>query len=247
MTHISSPVNGTIAPLTNVALFADLIGKIVNPPPHLPRLGLFYGYSGYGKTWSARYAANKHRAFYLECGESWTKRRFLRALLDVLGVEARGTADDMMDKAVSALRGYRRPLIIDEADHIVKRGYIETIRELHDQGFAPIALLGEELLPQNIERVSERTHNRILLHVAAQPGTAEDAAILAQLYHPAIAVAPDLLDAVAEASAGRLRRIVVNLYNIATEAEVQGWCTVDRALWGDRPFFTGASPRRRHG
>lgn len=127
-------------------------------------MGLLYGFSGYGKTWSARYAANKHRAFYLEVGESWTKRRFLKNLLDVLGIEARGSADDMVDTAVGALRGFRRPLIIDEADHVVKRGYIETIRELHDKAFIPIALMGEELLPQNIERVSERTHNRIAVH-----------------------------------------------------------------------------------
>lgn len=235
---------GTIAPLTNVALFSDLMAKLINRPAHLPGIGIFFGYSGYGKTKSAAYAANKHRAFYLEVGESWTKRHFLKALLYALGADPRGTAADMIDKAVEMLRDYRRPLIIDEADHIVRRGYIETIREIYDKTLLPIALLGEELLPQLIEQASERCHNRVLLAKPAQAGSPDDAAILAQLFHPEVPMAQDLLAALTAASGGRLRRIVVNLYDVATEAQVQGWKSVDLTTWGNRPFSTGAAGKR---
>lgn len=247
MTHITPQVNGTVAPLTNVALFSAMMADLVRAPTHLPHMGCLHGWSGYGKTWSARYAANKHRAFYVEAGESWTRRRFLKALLGALGIEARGAADDMVEQAIEALRGYRRPLIIDEADYIVKRGYIETIRELHDKAFVPIALIGEDKLLAEIKRVSERTHRRILLATEAQPSSAEDARVVARLYHPDLEYSDDLLAAVLDASGGRLGYIVVNLYNISVEAQVQGWPRIDRALWGDRAFYAGTNPHRRRG
>lgn len=246
-TTVNPSINGTTAPLTNVALFADLLTRLIERPSHLPGIGLFYGFSGYGKTWSARYGANKRRAYYLECGESWTKGKFLRALLAAVGREPRGTAADMADQAVDALAGSNRPLIIDEADQIVKRGYIETIRELYDHTGTPIVLLGEELLPQMIERASERTHNRLLITRAAQPGTIEDADVLARLYHPGIEIEADLMEKLVNASAGRLRRIVVNLYEVAQEAGLQGWTSVNAEVWGERPFYTGKTPGRRHG
>lgn len=243
----SEPPALTTAPLTNVALFSGLLAKLIDRPPHLPGIGCFYGYSGYGKTWSARYGANKRRAFYLECGESWTKLKFLRALLSELGVAPRGTAADLVDQAVIALTHANRPLIVDEADQIVRRGYIETVRELYDHSGVPIALLGEELLPQLIEQKSERTHNRILISQPAEPASVEDAAVLARLHHAGVEIAPDLLAAVVKASSGRLRRVVVNLYTIAAEAQVQGWQAVDLARWAGRPLHTGEAGRRRAG
>jgi hypothetical protein len=62
------------APIRNMALFDGLIGRLVNSPSHLPRLGVMSGPSGLGKSWSAARAAVKHRAVYIECRSSWTKR-----------------------------------------------------------------------------------------------------------------------------------------------------------------------------
>lgn len=253
MTHMTDPVNaaparsGTVAPLTNVALFADMLRRIIDRPSDLPGIGVFHGFSGYGKTWSARYGANKRRAYYLECGESWTKVKFLKSLLIELGRQPHGTAADMVEQAIEALAMTARPLIVDEADHIVRRGFIETIRELHDKSDCPIALIGEELLPDMISRVSERAHNRVLVWQPAQAASAEDAEVLAQLRHPEITFAPDLMKLVLDKSQGRPRRIAVNLYTVATEAAVNGWTTIDLALWGDRPLYTGQAPGRRIG
>ncbi|SOE00610.1 AAA family ATPase [Caenispirillum bisanense] len=253
MTQTSLTVNapaasgGTIAPLTNVALFADMLTRLIERPAHLPGIGVFHGFSGYGKTWSARYGANKRRAFYLECGESWTKLKFLRSLLIEMGRKPRGTAADMMEEAISALAMTGRPLIVDEGDQIVKRGYIEAIRELHDQSGAPIALIGEEGLPDMIARASERTHNRVLVWQPAQPASVDDAHVLAQLFHADVEISAGLMAALVKASGGRPRRMVVNLYNIAAEAAVNGWGAVDEAAWGDRGFYTGQTPARRVG
>ena len=66
MSAISPSVNTTIAPLKNVARFTELVERLMNRPPELPGFGVFYGRAGLGKSFSARYAINLYRAFYVE-------------------------------------------------------------------------------------------------------------------------------------------------------------------------------------
>jgi len=248
MTHHTPPVNravsGTIAPLRNVALFSELLDRVVGRRRHLPGMGTFHGPSGYGKTFSATYGAHLHRALYVEVGESWTKATFCRALLTELGVPPRGTIADMVATVIAHLVDLERPLIIDEADKVVDRGYIETIREIHDRSGAAIVLIGEELLPNKLLRY-ERAHNRILDWVPAQPAGADDVAALAGLYTPEIEVRPDLAEHLARRSDGRVRRIVVNLERVREVAALEGLESVGLKEWGDRPLWTGQPPTRR--
>jgi hypothetical protein len=236
---------GTIAPLRNVTLCWELLERVQNRPAHLPGLAVFYGPSGYGKTWSAAFGANKLRAHYLECGESWTKKHFLVQLLRELGVGIkRGTVPELVDAAKERLAILQRPLIIDEFDHVVARGYQETIRELHQHSNAPILVIGEELLPQKLVH-TERWHNRVLDWVAAQPTDTDDAGALARLYAPGVDIAPDLLDAFVTKCSGRARRIVTNIERAREIAALDGVGTVDLAAWGERDIQTGQPPAPR--
>ncbi|MQX36853.1 AAA family ATPase [Roseospira navarrensis] len=247
MTDRQPSVNATTAPLGNVLRFGALLDACIQRPAHLPGLGVFYGHSGYGKTWSAVHAANKTRARYVECGESWTRARFLAAVAVEVGVDGHGRAADVVDRIILACESQDRPLIIDEADHVVRRGYLETVREIADRAGVPIILVGEEALPQMIAARSERTHNRVLSWVAAEPVTPEDVAIVARLYYPDLVIAADLIERVTTASAGRIRRAVVNLHRVATEALAQGWDVVGLTTWGDRDLYTGQVPSMRAG
>ncbi|MBB4268247.1 hypothetical protein [Roseospira visakhapatnamensis] len=103
MTDRQPIVNATTAPLTNVLRFGALVDACVQRPRHLPGIGVFYGHSGFGKTWSAVHAAHRTRARYVECGESWTKLRFLRALAEELGVSQRGTGPDLVERIIIAV------------------------------------------------------------------------------------------------------------------------------------------------
>lgn len=245
-TNIVKPHSGggTIAPLRNVVLFDELLDRVVSRRKHLPGLGVFYGFSGLGKTFSATYGAQRHRALYVEVGESWTKAAFCKALLTELGVRPRGTTADMINAIIAHLVDLERPLIIDEFDHVVARRYVETVREIHDKSGAPIILIGEELMPEKLLEW-ERFHNRILDHVAAQPTTAEDAAVLARLYVPGVEIGGDLLDHINRKSDGRVRRVIVNLERVRKSALLEGWDAVDMATWGDRPLFSGLPPQAR--
>lgn len=235
----------TIAPLRNVGLFSGLVDRVVNRTKGLPGLGIFYGPSGYGKTFSAVYAANKHRAYFLEVGDSWTKKRFLEGLAVEVGMPTNGTISAIVDRIIAALEDDPRPIIIDEADIILARGYIEQVREFHNKAGVPIILIGEELFPSKLRAVSERVANRVLDPVAAQPSDMEDARHLAGLYCAGIQVAGDLLECIVDKSGARARRIAVNLDRVRERATNEGRDAVDLAWWGSEPFFTGRVPGRR--
>jgi len=249
MTAHRIEVNATTAPLTNVALFGGLVDRLINRPRHLPGIGLFYGFSGLGKTWSATHAAHRTRARYIECGESWTKGKFLKALAIEVGVEPRGTAADLVERIIMACESQDRPILIDEADHIVRKGFIETVREIADKSGVPIILIGEEQLAAAIAARSERCHNRVLSAVAAQLVTADDVALVAGLYYPRLDIAMDLIERITTESAGRIRRVVVNLHRVAETAATEGWdgapAPITLVKWGDRPLYTNAVPALR--
>lgn len=238
--------NGTIAPLRNVALFIELVDRVMNRPAHLPGMATFHGFSGYGKTFSATYAANKWRARYIEVGASWTRKKMCEALLVELGETVKGTISSMVDTIIEALAIANVPLIIDEFDHVVSMGEkaVNLVREIHDKSEASIILIGEENLPNTLSRW-ERMHNRMLDWVPAQPADADDTAHLARLYCPDLEIAPDLLGRIADKSAGRVRRICVNLERVREHARMNGLDSIGLAEWGDQSLFTGKPPVRR--
>lgn len=234
---------GSIAPLKNVALFTELVDRVVNRHPDLPGIATFHGFSGFGKTFSATYAAHKYRAYYVEMGESWSRVRLIEAICHTVGLpKSNGTIAAKVEALIEALFDADRPLIIDEADYLFTRKMHELIREIHDNSGVPIILIGEELLPRKIQGASERFHNRVMDWVAAQPVDADDARHLRRLYCNNIEISDELYDRVLKASSGRARRLCVNLSHIAELARLLGAEKVTAQEWGDRPLFTGQPP-----
>lgn len=237
----------TFAPLRNLGLFTELVDRVITRSPSLPGMACFYGHSGYGKTFSAVYAANKSRAYYVEVGETWTRKTLCQAILRELGLggSVQGSLPDLVSAIVDRLAEERdRPLIIDEADHIVKKGMVDLVREIHDKSQAPVIWIGEELLPVKLQKF-ERTHNRMLDWVAAHPCDAADARHLARINAPGVDISDDLIAAVAKASDGRARRLAVNFDRVRERALALGKKKMSLADWGTQPFFTGEPPRRR--
>lgn len=242
MSDAHPKIKGTVAMLKNVAACMATMERLRDRGGGRPGLGVFYGHSGYGKTYAAIYVQNKTNAARVEVGDSWTRKVFLEKLCLELGVEPKGTIAALVDRAVETLLDDDRPLIIDEADKLVDKGMIELVRQLQEESGAPILLLGEEKLPSKLEKV-ERVHNRVLVWEPAQPCDLADARSLARLVSP-IEISDELLDRVRAASSGRARRIVVNLDLLTEHARNNGL----KALSGDDfhgDFYTGAAPRPR--
>ncbi|HOV05000.1 MAG TPA: ATP-binding protein [Hyphomicrobiales bacterium] len=243
MTASTFKVKATIAALKNVATFMALVEKLRSRHPHLPGIGVFSGPSGFGKTYAAIYAQNKTRALRVEVGDSWSKKTFLRHVLAEAGVEGRGTIADMAEQAIMVLGDDPdRPLIIDEADKLVDKGNIEIARELQEMTKVPMLLIGEEQLPFKLKKF-ERVDNRVLDWRYAEPCDIEDTRTLAELICPDLGIADDLIDAIRGRSAGRARRIVVNLTKVEEYARNTGTASIDLAAYSGG-FFTGDAPSR---
>ncbi|WP_236549860.1 ATP-binding protein, partial [Profundibacterium mesophilum] len=80
----------------------------------------------------------------------------------------KGTVSEMVEAISAELAMSDAPLLIDEADMLVKRKMIEIVRDIYEGSGAPVILIGEELLPQKLQQW-ERIHGRMLDWVAAQP------------------------------------------------------------------------------
>lgn len=231
------------APLRNVAAMGVLVERLRQRGPHLPGFGVFHGFSGYGKTYAAIYAQNKTGGPRVEVGDSWTKKTLLRAILKECGLnDPRGTVADLAEQVIMRIsEPGHPPLFIDEADKLIDKGMMELVREIQEGSQCPIVLIGEEMLPQKLERI-ERAHNRVLEFVTAEACDLSDARKLAAALAPKYAFAEPVLERILRESEGRARRIVTNIDRLVEWARSVGTNTIDEAY--DGTFYTGRSPVR---
>ncbi|MGE4334568.1 MAG: AAA family ATPase [Pigmentiphaga sp.] len=234
----------TFAPLTNVGLFMRLLERAMQRDPRLPGMVCFHGPSGWGKSSSACYGYNRLDAYYIECRSTMTKKGFLEELLKEMGLLPERTIGAMFSQAIEELRATGRPLIIDEMDYLVDKAAVDIVRDLHDESLCAIALIGEERLPAKLARW-ERFHGRILDWQGAQPVSRADVQHLANLYCTGLTVGDDLLGHLHKLARGSVRRVCVNLSNIAAEANRIGVDAIDLTTWGNRPLYTGEAPSGR--
>lgn len=233
----------SIAGITNVGLGVRAMERVINRNPALPGIATFTGPSGLGKSFAASFVANRFKAFYVECKSTWTRKAFLLAVLQEMGIQPVGDMTSMMNQIGEELTLSQRPLIVDEMDYLVGKKAVEVVRDIHMISEAPILLIGEEQMVNKLIKW-DRFHNRILEPVMAVPATITDAQELAKIYARGITIETDLLKKLHEASNANVRRICVNLDNIREYCVTQGISRIGLGQW-KKPFFTGESPRRR--
>lgn len=232
------------APLANVALTLGALSGAMRRPSHLPGLVVLYGPSGLGKSTAATVAATQLRAYYIQAKSSWTRKAVYQSILKCMGIVPAKTIYEMEEQVTGQLAASGRPLIVDEADHLVAKGSIEIVRDIYEGSNAAILLIGEENLPSSLTRW-ERIHNRVLEWVPAQYADMDDARALRDLYCDKAAVADDLLDLIHKTSKGVVRRMVVNLERVQQAALTAGKKDIDLAAWGNQSLYTGEAPKRR--
>jgi DNA transposition AAA+ family ATPase len=232
------------AVIRNIGLCHELVLTLIGAAAHLPRMGVFSGPSGFGKSFAAAFCSGEHRAYYVEVRSNWTRRALLLAILRQQGITPATTIYEMTDQVAEQLALSQRPLIIDECDHLIARGLVETVRDLFEQSQAPVVLIGEERLPQKLAAF-ERFHARILVWKQALPCNAQDARELARFYCPDVTVRDDLVQRLIAAARGSIRRVCVNLDRIAAFARDAGFKTVGAAEWAERELYAGQPPESR--
>ncbi|HEX7820652.1 MAG TPA: ATP-binding protein [Sphingobium sp.] len=233
------------APLTNMALALRTLHDCRDADEGSPRMGVLYGFSGFGKTVAAAFAAARTGAIYIEAKSVWTQRSILEAIAAELGITRLArTGAGIFAQIVDQLNAEPRDLIIDEMDYLVKKAFVEIIRDIHDATRIGIMMIGEEALPAKLKEW-ERFHNRILVATPAQPSSHADACALRDHYCQRVKVADDLAEHFRQTCGGVTRRIVVNLQAAQRAAAQDGADEIDRAWWGKRPILTGDIAARR--
>ncbi len=231
MTKDTNTVNSTIAPLSNVMRFTELVERLVNRPPELPGFGVFSGKAGLGKTFSAIYAINAYRAHYVECDYTWTQKAFCEAIMVELGLLTPRTAlTKPIYRAVAEIGDTladnpKRPLIIDEADFLVKRKMIEIVRAIYKHcagAGTSIILIGEESMP-NALRMWERIDSRVLKSVKAEKIDIDDVSILSTMVAKSLSFTKETNERLLQKSNGSARRLVTLLHDVNEVANVNGW------------------------
>jgi DNA transposition AAA+ family ATPase len=253
MTKNSTTVNGAggiWAPLTNIQLGSQALERAMHSAPNLPRMVVVNGPSGLGKTMMSTYCANKFDGICVECRSFETAKSLMLSILKEAGIVPARTLAEMLDQIVEELRASRRPLIVDEVDHIVETKALQLIRDIHDAAQCAVLLIGEEHLPKKLTR-TERFHNRVLVWQPASFASERDTQQLARFYAPVddkradSIIEDDLLKRVHKDSRAVVRRICVNIDAVREFAAAHGLKRVGVAEWGDRPFYTGDAPSRR--
>ena len=231
------------APLANVGLTLGALSGAMKRPAHLPGIVVLYGPSGLGKSTAATVATVQLQAYYVQAKSSWTRKAVYQSILKVMGIVPAKTIYEMEEQVAGQLAASRRPLIVDECDHLVAKGSIEIVRDIYEASGAAILLIGEEHLPASLSRW-ERIHNRVLEWVPAQYADMDDARALRDLYCDRVAVADDLLAHIHGGSKGVARRICVNLERAQQAGLELGRKEIDLAAWGKRDLYTGDAPVR---
>lgn len=236
---------GRWAPLKNVTLAVRALDRALKREANLPGITVFYGPAGFGKSMAASYCQNKFDGVYVVCRSFFTKKTLVEAILREMAIKPGRTISEMMEQAAEQLDLSGKPLIVDEADHLVDRNALEILRDLHEMARCSILLIGEELFPKKLKRRSERFHNRVLVWQPAQPASREDANELAQFYCPGVTIADDLLDHIRKGANGVARVMCVNLDAVRDHCQRQGVKKIDLESWGARrSLYTGDAPTR---
>ncbi len=200
--------------LTNVGLAMMAISKAIDAHYNMPSMVGLIGPSGYGKSTAAAYVSIKYNTYYLEAKSFWNKKHFLTKLLIAMGIPEReqpATIAPKADMAISQLLLSKKPLIIDEFDHLLTNGMMELVRDLHDGARVPIMLIGEEQLAKKIKARSERFYSRVLSWQHVQPVNGSDIEKLCKVYSPKIKIEDDLQKIMGDAANGSARLIVNNI------------------------------------
>lgn len=236
---------GNVAPLKNVAALLTLIDRVQNRVHGLPGMATFYGPSGRGKSMAATYATNQMDAVHVEIQPLWRAKNLLAGIAGHLDIaKPAKTASAIFEQVAERMQRDMRPLLIDEADRLVRDDMVEVVRGLYEASNAPIILIGEEDLPTMLMRW-ERVHGRMLDWVAAQHADIVDVNQLATIYAPNIEITDDLKAALLDGSRQSHRYVCSNLARVAELALTRGLSRVTKQDWGKTKFFSGEPPAAR--
>ncbi|MEN8512123.1 ATP-binding protein [Burkholderia sp. RS02] len=210
----------------------------------------FFGPIGSGKSISACHIAIRYQACYLMLGSEWKKRYFAERLLFALGLDQhirqRNSVAALIDIAGEELSNSRRLLIIDEFDHAIKNKLVDMVRDLWETSSAPIMIIGEPGLAQNLSKDWKQFSSRVAWK-PVKPTTLADTRLLCNLHCPDIKIHDDLLLHVLKKAKGSARSVVANLKRIRQIGAGMSVEEINLRTWGANELVENDGHKRWNG
>ncbi len=136
----------------NVKGFISLIHNLKNKPENITKIGLVYGNAGLGKTKTALYLSIQYDAIYVRATNSMSPKWLLEEIAKELDEILRFYTSDIFRQCVNALKTNPQMIIVDEIDYLLAAfRTIETLRDLHDETFVPIIMVGMQLAKHKLK------------------------------------------------------------------------------------------------
>lgn len=111
--------------------------------------------AGIGKSETYKqYAKDFKNVLHIECKNIWSKKSYMKNLLNIAGLEAHGTTEQLFEKFVDHVKGLQNPLmIIDQADKL-KDPQLDLFMDFYNelQGHCGFVLSGVPALEKRIRR-----------------------------------------------------------------------------------------------
>lgn len=230
-----------VALVKNLQNLLNAYDAVEKREPGADGMILLYGATGAGKTTALGYLLNQTSAICVEASPAWTLGSMYRAIVTEIGVEAKGRSADLERYIVDEMIKNRRPLFIDELDHLLLPGattalrMLEALRSLHDKSKMPIVMVGMDKIEQKI-KLREQLARRVFQWVKFVDLDLADARVVAETLS-GIPVADDWLDALFTATQGRISYVSHNIKTAYRRAKTNRWDVIDIAHWG-APIFT---------
>lgn len=248
---------GGVASIATLDMVAATLERLSNRRFGVPGIGVLYGPSGWGKTFSTNTLANESRAYYVQMSSTWKASDFLCKILkemDVAYLTKKKSGEwtstipsitKLLDMVAAQLSASRRTLIIDEFDHAAKSDkLVELTRDIYENSQGSMLLVGEELLPRKLE-AWERFHSRVSSWAPAQKVSLEDGAKLAPIYCPGITVSEDALEKLTAFSTGSVRNVVKSLNAIYEHCQLYALDEVNAQALNSIALPSNRAPDRR--
>lgn len=229
-----------IAPVKNITRLGDALDAVIDRSDGTEGMVLVYGASGVGKSTSLAYYLNQTNAIYVEASPAWSLGSMLSSICLAMGHMPRGRAADMEKQITDEMMQQGRPLFIDELDHILLPGQgtslrmLEALRSIYDKSRMPVVMSGMDKIDRKIKQ-REQLSRRIFQWVEFTDLDAADIRITADTLLDCH-VEDDLLGDLITETTGRMGRLIPALASIDRRAKANSWTSVNKTLWGGKPW-----------
>ncbi|MBI4799708.1 MAG: ATP-binding protein [Desulfarculus sp.] len=218
---------------SNVKRLNGLVDMLLSAGNGEPRLGLFYGPAGRGKTRAVDTLATQTGACYVSAARVWTPSSMLKSVVRALGQVPAVSATENLGRAAEAMRERlgneslgNGLLIIDEADYLAKGTQpphtpplLDTVRDLHDASTAPILLVGMDSLARTLSVFPQFWDRVLVAEEARELSRAEVVDLGREL--AGLTLADEVAEDIRRATNGNLRQTILYLVRLERRAATQ--------------------------